>query len=97
MKTAATAIEKRPSPITIGAVKAAPAAWSTMFFSRSTAYRAMFSMRPESIALMGVGASACASGNQVCMGATPALVPYPIKIKTKASLRVVGSSVGATR
>src|SRR3989454_1333493 len=51
----------------------------------------------DSIALTGVGASACASGSQECIGATPAFVPYPISTNTKATLIAVGSRDPAIR
>jgi len=36
---------------------------------------ATLSDTPESIALVGDGASLCASGSHVCIGASPAFVP----------------------
>ena len=38
----------------------------------------------ENIALIGDGASLCASGNQACIGAIPAFVPYPINANPTA-------------
>jgi hypothetical protein len=50
----------------------------------------VLSSAAESIALVGLGASECASGSQVCIGATPTLVPYPITASRNAN-RSAGS------
>lgn len=39
------------------------------------AYMPVLSSAADSIALAGLGASECASGNQVCIGASPTFVP----------------------
>ena len=39
------------------------------------AYMPVFSSAADSIALAGLGASACASGSHVCIGARPTFVP----------------------
>jgi hypothetical protein len=39
------------------------------------AYIPVLSRAAESIALAGLGASECASGSHVCIGASPTLVP----------------------
>src|SRR3989338_2408658 len=43
--------------------------------------KAQFNKAPDKSAETGDGASMCASGSQVCMGASPILVPYPTKRK----------------
>ena len=46
------------------------------------------------VAESGAGASEWASGSQVCMGASPALVPYPTSRKTNASRMTSGCRDG---
>src|SRR5699024_9532593 len=58
-------------------------------------YNAVFNNTPDNIALIGEGASLCASGNQKCKGANPAFVPYPISTKTKAMVTHIGSKSAA--
>ena len=43
--------------------------------NRMIAYIPVLSNAADSIALAGLGASACASGSQVCIGARPTFVP----------------------
>ena len=43
--------------------------------NRMMAYMPVLSSAADSIALAGLGASACASGSQVCIGASPTFVP----------------------
>ena len=52
---------------------------------RNIAYIAQFRRTADKRALMGDGASAWASGSQLCMGTKPTLVPYPTATKTNAS------------
>ena len=49
-------------------------AWA-MARNRMIAYMPVLSSAADSIALAGLGASACASGSQVCIGARPTFVP----------------------
>src|SRR5438874_2570885 len=67
-------------------LKLGPMARTVIASYRNSAYMAQLSRAAESIALMGEGASACASGSQLCMGMNPTLVPYPTATKTKPSL-----------
>ena len=53
----------------------------------------MFNKSPESTAEMGVGPSLWASGSQLWIGTRPTFVPYPTIRNTKASDRIVGSSL----
>ncbi|EKD69484.1 MAG: hypothetical protein ACD_47C00103G0001 [uncultured bacterium] len=57
-----------------------------------SAYVEQASSTPESIAETGAGDCEWASGSQVCMGARPALVPYPIKTNMNESLMIVRSA-----
>src|SRR5437667_202267 len=59
-------------------------------------YKAPFSMPTAISTPAGDGASRYASGFHVCIGARPALVPYPINANTTPSRRVKGCSSGAT-
>src|SRR5439155_17447732 len=71
-----------------------PAVMSTTALNRINAYKPTFNNTPDISALTGAGASLCASGSHVCMGASPAFVPYPIKRKTKANWTTRGESCG---
>ena len=51
---------------------------------------AQFNNTADKIALTGLGASLCASDNQVCIGNRPHLVPKPTKIKAKARYMSIG-------
>ena len=48
--------------------------------------KAQFNNVADNKALIGDGASACASGSQKCTGASPILVPIPNNIKTNHNL-----------
>ncbi len=52
-----------------------PTAASVTALNRISAYNPTLSKTPDMSALIGAGASLCASGNQVCIGARPAFVP----------------------
>ena len=56
-------------------VNAGATAASTTLFHRAMAYIDTATRTPDIIAAIGGGASAYASGIQVCIGARPALVP----------------------
>ena len=58
--------------------------------------KAQLSRAPESRAEAGLGASLWASGSQVCMGASPILVPKPMSTKRKPVFSQSGSSRSAT-
>ena len=58
---------------------------------------AVLSSAPESIAETGAGPSLCASGSQVCIGASPTLVPKPISTRRKESSASMGLRCGAIR
>ena len=53
-------------------------------------YSAPFNMPTAISTTAGDGASRYASGFQVCMGANPALVPYPMRAKTTPNRTVKG-------
>ena len=72
---AATTTDNRPNPIIRLPAKWVPKEPSTNTLLRITAHNATFSSRPESTAETGVGPSAWASGNQLCSGTRPILVP----------------------
>ena len=76
-------------------LKAEPTATSTMAFQRRMAYSATASSTPDIIADKGDGASECASGSHVCVGASPALVPKPTSRNTNASRATCGCSAAA--
>src|SRR6266852_7999005 len=64
-------------------------------FHRAIAYIATASSTPDIMAEIGDGASECASGSHVCIGASPAFVPYPMRMNANASCRSCGCSEGA--
>src|SRR2546425_3660111 len=76
-------------------VNAGAIAASTTLFQRAIAYTPTASSTPDIIAEIGDGASECASGSHVCIGARPALVPYPIRMNANASRISSGWSDGA--
>ena len=75
MNGAATAIESSPKNTSSPPEKSGPRQRAAMAWKRSTAVSAVASSAAESNALTGVGAWLWASGSQVCIGASPALVP----------------------
>ena len=64
-------------------------------FHRAIAYTATANRTPDIIAEIGDGASAWASGSHVCMGASPAFVPYPTTMNPNARCKSSGCSDGA--
>src|SRR5216684_6599471 len=64
-------------------------------FQRAIAYIATASSAPDIKAEIGEGASEWASGSQVCIGASPAFVPYPMRRNANASCSSCGCSDGA--
>src|SRR5258705_10130873 len=95
LPTAAVVI---PTMMSSESLKAEPTARSTIVFQRTIAYKATESRTPDIIADSGEGASECASGSHMCIGASPALVPKPTSRNTNASRATCGcSAVAAAR
>ena len=92
---APSATDARPNAINSVVVNRRSTAPSTTTFHRAMAYMATASSTPDIIAEIAGGASECASGSQVCIGASPAFVPYPIRMNAKASCSSSGCSDGA--
>ena len=69
---------------------------SVTWMKRTIPIIAVLSRAPDSIADTGAGPSLCASGSQVCIGASPTLVPKPINTSRNAASAMVGLSCGAT-
>src|SRR5260370_18141314 len=64
-------------------------------FHRAMAYIATARSTPDIRAEIGEGASEWASGSHVCIGASPAFVPYPMRRNANASCSSCGCSDGA--
>ena len=75
MNTAATAIEISPKPTSSSRLKSPRPAAAQTCCVRRIPRNAQFSSAPDSSAEMTDGDSLCASGNHVCSGASPILVP----------------------
>ena len=76
MNAAATRIESTPKPSSSPVAHPAPPLdASTSGTYRRMQYKAVLSRKPENTAETGAGAWLWASGNQLCIGARPALVP----------------------
>lgn len=69
------ATDRSPKPISRLLVNAGSTEASMTAFYRAMAYIATASSTPDIMAEMGEGASECASGSHVCIGASPAFVP----------------------
>ena len=74
-KNAASSTDSSPKHISIceGTYESSEPSTSTL--QRITAYSATLSSSPDNTAEIGVGPSACASGSQLCSGASPTFVP----------------------
>ena len=75
MNSAPITIEAKPKVSRTARGKSSPSRARAIARNRMIAYMPVFSSAADSIALAGLGASACASGSQVCIGASPTLVP----------------------
>src|SRR3984893_334267 len=91
-KNAARTTESNPKPINMRPGRVECSEPSTSTLQRTTAYMATLTSSPDKPAEIGVGPSACASGNQLCSGARPTLVPYPTSRNTNAKPRPEGAS-----
>ena len=75
MNSAPMSTEAKPNTSRVTCGNVAPSLAWVMARNLMIAYMPVLSSAAESIALAGLGASACASGSQVCIGASPTLVP----------------------
>src|SRR6266852_8085685 len=87
--------DKSPKPVSRLSVNQGLTDTSTTAFQRAIAYIATASSTPDIMAEIGDGASEWASGSHVCIGASPAFVPYPTRMNANASCRSCGCSEGA--
>ncbi len=62
-----------------------PIAMSSVCLTRQATSRTVGSSAADSSALIGAGASLCASGSQLCTGAQPIFVASPAMISTNAT------------
>src|SRR6266849_2972221 len=87
--------DNSPNPVSRLLVNHGSTAASITAFQRAMAYMATARSTPDIMAERGDGASECASGSHVCIGARPALVPYPTTRNANARCNSSGCSDGA--
>src|SRR5712692_2704048 len=90
-----TSTDNKPNAVSRLFVKEGFTDVSITAFQRAIAYIATASSAPDIKAEMGDGASEWASGSHVCIGASPAFVPYPTRMNANASCSSWGCSDGA--
>jgi len=95
-KMTAISTERMPKTSSSRRRWAAPAEGAVRLKTRKMASIAQLSSTPESRAQIGEGAWLWASGSQVCIGASPALVPKPTNTSRKAAEVAAAGSRAAT-
>ena len=93
IKVAAAIMDNRPNTMRIPPEKSSSPAATIILLVLKIPRKAQLSSTPDKRADAGLGASLWASGSQVCMGASPILVPYPTRMKTNPALSHMGSRV----